>query len=196
MLRIGVHTFKKAHRLFSASGFTTVLPLGNQDVAPPASGSYRSKTAGSGFAGGFTLIELMVVITIIALLASGVLTALALARAKARDARRSDDLYALMQGIELYHNDNLGYPSPAGCAEIACDVTALGEYLVPKYIEKIPVDPRGDTYNKYKYIVNDARDAYGILIRYERRLSDNDAYCKRGVTVSLAWFSTTYPTCP
>ena len=145
---------------------------------------------------GFTLIELMVVITIIALLASGVLTALALARAKARDARRTDDVYALMQGIELYHNDSLGYPSPSGCSETACDVSTLEQFLVPKYLEKIPIDPRGDTYNKYQYIVNDARDAYGLLIRYERLLPDNDSYCKRGSTLSAAWFSTTYPGCP
>lgn len=177
-------------------GFTTVLPLGNQGKVSPEGGSYSSKATRSRAAGGFTLIELMVVITIIALLASGVLTALALARAKARDARRTDDLYALMQGIELYHNDNLGYPSPTGCSETACDAYALESYLVPKYLEKMPIDPRTDTYHKYRYIVNEARDAYGILVRYERLLPNNDAYCKRGVTLSASWFSTTYPTCP
>lgn len=145
---------------------------------------------------GFTLIELMVVITIIALLASGVLTALAMARAKARDARRSDDVLALMQAIEFYHNDSLGYPAPAGCTEVACDVSSLEQLLIPKYLDKIPIDPRGDTYHKYRYIVNTGNDAYGILLRYERFLSTNDHYCRRGANMTSSWFSSTYTTCP
>ncbi|OGG59610.1 hypothetical protein A3C89_00110 [Candidatus Kaiserbacteria bacterium RIFCSPHIGHO2_02_FULL_50_50] len=146
---------------------------------------------------GFTLIELMVVITIIALLASGVLTALAAARAKARDARRTDDIAALMTGIELYHNDNVhGYPSPAGCTESACSITTLAPYLVPKYLEKLPVDPRSSVYHDYQYIVNGERDSYGLLLKYERFLPTNDTFCKRGSNVSASWFSTTYPTCP
>ncbi|OGG61525.1 hypothetical protein A3C87_02645 [Candidatus Kaiserbacteria bacterium RIFCSPHIGHO2_02_FULL_49_34] len=146
---------------------------------------------------GFTLIELMVVITIIALLASGVLTALANARAKARDARRADDISALMTGIELYHGDNVhGYPSPPGCNESACSVDALAPFLVPKYLEKLPIDPRTSVYHDYQYIVNSERDSYGILLKFERFLPTNDTFCKRGSNVNASWFSTTYPTCP
>lgn len=145
---------------------------------------------------GFTLIELMVVITIIALLASSILTALAYARAKARDARRTDDVYAIMQAVELYANQNHLYPAPTGCSDgVVCDVYALEPILVPRYIDKIGIDPRGDTYHKYQYVTNRAQDAYGISIRYERQLSDNDAYCKRGSDMDPTWFSSSYPTC-
>lgn len=57
---------------------------------------------------GFTLIELLVVISIIALLTSIVLAALAEAKAKARDARRLEDMRTLQTAIAMYQNDHGG----------------------------------------------------------------------------------------
>jgi len=53
---------------------------------------------------GFTLIELMVVISIIGLLSSIILVSLNTARAKARDAKRISDLHNIQLALELYYD--------------------------------------------------------------------------------------------
>ncbi len=55
--------------------------------------------------GGFTLIELLVVVAIIGLLSSIVMVSLNAARAKARDARRMEDIQEIHNAIELYIAD-------------------------------------------------------------------------------------------
>ncbi|MCX6797480.1 MAG: prepilin-type N-terminal cleavage/methylation domain-containing protein [Candidatus Doudnabacteria bacterium] len=97
---------------------------------------------------GFTLIELLVVISIIGLLASVVLVSLNSARAKARNAKRVADLSQIQKALELYYNDNNGYPNPGWGWRSECN--AWGGFasdqvipgLVPKYMSRFPSDPK------------------------------------------------------
>jgi prepilin-type N-terminal cleavage/methylation domain-containing protein len=68
---------------------------------------------------GFTLLELMVVITIIGLLATVILAALATSRSTARDATRVSSVKELQKALELYRNQN-GGSYPCATAMPAC----------------------------------------------------------------------------
>ena len=79
---------------------------------------------------GFTLIEILVVIGIIALLASVILVGLSPARARGRDARRITDMSQMQNAMELYFSRCGYYPSSAppamgqpGCSD-AVNMTA------------------------------------------------------------------------
>ncbi|MDO8511680.1 MAG: type II secretion system protein [bacterium] len=60
---------------------------------------------------GFTLIELMVVIGIIGILSSLILVSLNLARSRARDGQRRNDIKQIMTALELYYASNGEYPN-------------------------------------------------------------------------------------
>jgi len=62
---------------------------------------------------GFTLIELIVVMSIIGVLATLIINNLNDARARARDTKRKQDLNQLKTAIRLYYNDNQSYPNDA-----------------------------------------------------------------------------------
>ena len=61
---------------------------------------------------GFTLVELLIIIAIIGILAAIVLVSLNSARQKGRDAKRIADVRQIMTALQLYFQDNAGYPLP------------------------------------------------------------------------------------
>jgi len=60
---------------------------------------------------GFTIIELLIVIVVIAILAGLVLNAFGNIQARARDTERRNDINAIHTQLELYHGDNSSYPA-------------------------------------------------------------------------------------
>lgn len=69
---------------------------------------------------GFSLIELLVVITIIAALVAVALPNFLGARQRAKDARRKAELGELKSALRLYYNDYNSYPSGSGAAINGC----------------------------------------------------------------------------
>ncbi|MBL7045344.1 MAG: type II secretion system protein [Parcubacteria group bacterium] len=90
---------------------------------------------------GFTLIELLVVIAIIGILSSVVMASLNSARQKSRDAKRISDLRQIQTSLQLYYEDNQGYPSALTVANL----------VTPRYIPDIPVPPLGAGDTEYYY---------------------------------------------
>jgi len=60
----------------------------------------------------FTLVELLVVISIIGTLVAILLPNFMGARERARDAQKIQDAYAIKNALRMYYNDNQAYPTP------------------------------------------------------------------------------------
>jgi prepilin-type N-terminal cleavage/methylation domain-containing protein len=104
---------------------------------------------------GFTLLEMLLVIAIIAILAGIVIVAINPGRqlAQARNTQRMSDLRALHSAVNQYYIDNLVWPGnledtlTTGTMEDICkygepEVNCISlDVLVPTYISVIPVDP-------------------------------------------------------
>ena len=81
---------------------------------------------------GFTLVELLLVLFVIALLASLVAPVATRSVIRSREATLKQDLHVMRKAIDDYYSDNGVYPDSL-------------ELLVEKhYLHKIPVDPITD----------------------------------------------------
>ena len=85
---------------------------------------------------GFTLIEVLIVISIIGLLSAVTLIGLGGFRASGRDARRVADLRQIQNGLEVYYARNNSYPAaaggnaiPAGIGAVSADPLNTGVYV-------------------------------------------------------------------
>ena len=125
---------------------------------------------------GFTLVEIIVVVTIISLLSGVSFFAYGEASKKTRDKDRQADLRTLQAAVELYKQKNGRYP--AGCSTTsgsawsgqigtvyAC-ADGSNQYIVglaPAYIPKMPYDRRlNDTDSGYVYSTNTDGTVYKI----------------------------------
>jgi general secretion pathway protein G len=100
---------------------------------------------------GFTLIELLVVIAIIGLLSTLAVVALNNARQKSRDARRVSDIKQMQTALELFFNDEGGYPTQEGNLGVAAgNFLCLGSNgwgatcTGTTYMAKVPANPTPD----------------------------------------------------
>jgi len=111
------------------------------------------KTSWKKRVAGFTLLEILVVVSIVGILTAVVIGNLGGSNASARDMKRQGDLRNLQSAIETYRNENGRYPS--GCrapgnwsgqqgSSFACGggSTQYISNLAPKFIPVLPVDPK------------------------------------------------------
>ena len=84
---------------------------------------------------GFSLVELLVVITIIAILSVTAYSAFGGNTIKARDSKRVQDLSTIQSALELYYVEFSEYPTSL--------VSGSGVGEIPrKYLSTIPIDPK------------------------------------------------------
>ncbi len=104
---------------------------------------------------GFTLVEILIVVAIIATLASVALVGLGPVQRSGRDTRRISDLRQTQNGVELYYAKCGYYPGAAQSASdctsfsVASGWTGLTAALTGSNIgiSKVPTDPKsGGTY--------------------------------------------------
>lgn len=82
---------------------------------------------------GFTLVELIVVITIIIIVSAVAMVNYSGSSKKARDARRISDLEKIRMALEVVRQTGTTYP-------------AVLSVLEPNYVSKLPTDPKSGTY--------------------------------------------------
>lgn len=112
---------------------------------------------------GFTLVELLVVVTIIAVLSAIGLTVYASAQKSGRIAKRIEDLSAIRTSLEVYYSANKAYPATftsggtlswksecpgTGVSQVASSDLVVKDIdnvpthaLVPNYMVAFPADP-------------------------------------------------------
>ena len=104
-------------------------------------------------AGGFTLLEVMVVVVILSILGALIVPKIIGRPDEARVVAARQDIASLMQALKLYRLDNQRYPTTEqGLQALAGRPTAAP--LPPNwkeggYIERLPRDPWG---NPYQYL--------------------------------------------
>lgn len=110
---------------------------------------------------GFTLIELMVTITVIGILATVGMVTYSNAQKSARDARRKDDFKQIATALELYQQANGHFPlgnhryawygGGPGMWSSSRDAAPWIAGLTSTYISQLPVDPLNSLSYNYTY---------------------------------------------
>ena len=145
---------------------------------------------------GFSLIELLIVISIIGILVATATVSWTNAQQKSRDSKRKSDVKSIQQALELYLQDNGTYPSGTGeikCPDTSGNPTAIAwggnfscfssnkTYMNP--LPKDPVDAAGASSIIHKYYY-EATAPSGPILTYKlsARLENNKdpEYCTKG----------------
>lgn len=126
---------------------------------------------------GFSLVEILVVVTILGILSAVLFANFSERSAQSRDAQRRADLRELQSALELYKNEYGQYPErcTSGAAwsgqagtNYACSDGTF-EYIIglaPEFVTTLPTDPRlNGPDSGYVYTVNGERTVYKIMAK-------------------------------
>lgn len=99
---------------------------------------------------GFTLIEVMVVVVILAILAALVVPKVMSRPDEARIVAARQDIGGLMQALKLYRLDNRRYPTTEQGLQALVEKPTLAPlpdgWKAGGYVERLPLDPWGKPY--------------------------------------------------
>jgi len=117
---------------------------------------------------GFTLIEMLIVITIIAILASLILVGMGGARAKTRDSRRIADLHNVMNALELYYARYSYYPDASDWGTLTNALTTGGVG-----VSRIPQDPLNTSPSAKSYYYGVSTDGQDYALGADLETEDS-----------------------
>jgi len=122
---------------------------------------------------GFTLLELLVVIAILGILSAIGVGAFTSSQMKSRDSHRKTDLKNITTALEVYYNDNFGYPVSSAGAIKGCysdpafvDCVWGGAWTGKSNVLYMAVLPVDNTVYDYYYISADGK-SYVLFARLE-----------------------------
>jgi general secretion pathway protein G len=120
------------------------LPVDFRDGATPRRASIANRK--SKIENGFTLVEMLLVITIIGILAALVVPKMMGRSEQARQAATHADLSAIKTALDAFEVDNGFYPKNLG--ELLQQPANAKNWHGP-YLDKVPQDPWGNNYLYY-----------------------------------------------
>lgn len=142
---------------------------------------------------GFTLVELLVVVSLVGILATLVLANLNSARQRGRDAQRKSDLKNIATALRLYYNDYGTYPNSSSGKIMGCGVNGNtecswgGAFTAGSntYMSVLPNDPLSG--QDYRYTYSDSEN-YTLEACLENESDDKGQAPADGTTwCSTAW---------
>ncbi len=125
---------------------------------------------------GFSLIELLVVISIMAILMSLAAISYTTANQRGRDAKRRADIESMQKGFEQYFAQNSTYDAVAGCTTMGASTT--------QFPAGLPRDPKNAS--PYTYSFQCSTTAYCVCARLEATGSGNSTAAASSTTCSFA----------
>ena len=111
---------------------------------------------------GFSILEIVVVIVVVAFFAMLIIPGLISGPARARDATRKNDLRLIKSALENYYNKNGSYPA---------NLAELEKGSVP-FIKKVPKDPK--TGKDYVYTIGGSNGGTFVLQAFLENKNDKD----------------------
>lgn len=108
------------------------------------------------FKKGFTLIEIMVAITIIGVVFGVIITSAGAIQRSSRDTKRKSDLSNIQGALEQYHSDQGFYP-PSPLPAPPNPLKSLDNQKT--YLQSIPADPQTSLPYKYSPLTNNGLDS-------------------------------------
>jgi type II secretion system protein G len=114
---------------------------------------------------GFTLIELVVVVVILAILAAVAVPRFTARLATARDARRLADVKSIQKAIDQYYIDRGAYPAASAAVggwDVSNDAAFITSLTQAGYLAEVPSDPINNATYNYRYFVYPA-GSYGCV---------------------------------
>jgi general secretion pathway protein G len=103
---------------------------------------------------GFTLIEILVAATIIAVLSVVGVASYTSINKRSRDAKRKSDLEQVRSALEMFRVDNGFYPTGTNAVFVKLDVLDPGDGsgpFVSTYMPSIPMDPQNTALSTKSY---------------------------------------------
>lgn len=117
---------------------------------------------------GFSLVELLVVATVMAVLSIVGVVSYTNLNKKSRDSKRNSDLEQLRSALEMFRADKGFYPevnTSSFDSASSLDTGDANTGLVPTYLPAIPSDPKTPTQDYYYYPTNaSGGNYYGYCI--------------------------------
>jgi len=97
---------------------------------------------------GFTLIEVLIAVSIVAVLSVIGIVSFSSVNARSRDTKRISDLEQVRSALEMYRSDKGSYPAGTGSFST---LDSLNSTLVTTYLPTIPTDPKSTVASPIEY---------------------------------------------